>query len=180
MSKEKWKPIKGFENRYEISNLGRIISKERIVTTSNGVTRKYKARFLKLKPNKSRGYVAVRLYHNNKVFLQIEVHRLVALHFLPNPRNLPIVNHIDTNRSNNLFTNLEWVSHRDNILHKGAHKKGREKSKKKVYQYSKDGFFLKAWSSATDASEYGFDRSGIAQTCTGHKQFYRGFIWKYE
>lgn len=47
----------------------------------------------------------------------VSVHRLVAEAFLPNPQNLPHVNHIDRNRRNNGATNLEWVTHKDNMKH---------------------------------------------------------------
>lgn len=59
-------------------------------------------------------YVTLRLNHKKRSF---RVHRLVAEAFVPNPNNLPEVNHIDGNKTNNKSTNLEWCSHRDNIEH---------------------------------------------------------------
>lgn len=183
MSKnEEWKPVKGYENRYMVSDHGRVKSLERIIEALDGFERHYQEKFLKLKPNKVRGYTAVRLYDDKGNYKHIEVHRLVALHFLSNPDGLPIVNHIDQVRDNNHMDNLEWCSYAHNLLHRGAHRKGREKIKKKVFQYSLlDEEFIKAWPSATDcARETGIDRSGISHVCNGHKSHHAGFIWKFE
>lgn len=177
---EIWKPINGFENRYEISNFGNVISNSRVVITKDGYTRNYRQKKLKLKPCKCRGYTSARLYRSDGSYLHIDVHRLVALHFIPNPMGLPIVNHIDSARHNNHVNNLEWVTCKDNILHMGAHSKGREKLKKKVYQYNLDGTFIKAWLSATDAAANGYNRSGISQVCNGLASYYKGYYWSFQ
>ena len=65
-------------------------------------------------------YLSVYLCHNGKID-RVGVHRLVAQAFIPNPDNKPEVNHIDGNPSNNRVDNLEWCSHRDNILHSIKH-----------------------------------------------------------
>lgn len=178
---EIWKPIKGFEDKYEVSNYGRVKSLNRTTVDCNGNVRYYKGRLLKLKPNKVRGYTAVRLYKNGKVN-HIEVHRLVGIHFIPNPDNLPVINHLNTIRHNNHVDNLEWCSYGENIKHKGAFRKGREKMKKKVFQYSLDGDFIRTWNSATDIenSENEFKRSGVCHVCNGTKPTYKGFVWSYE
>lgn len=112
--------------------------------------------------------------------MHIEVHRLVALHFLSNPNGLPIVTHIDQVRDNNNVDNLEWCTYAHNLLHKEAHRKSREKIKKKVFQYTLDEDFLRAWPSATEcAREMGIDRSGISLVCNGHRSHHWGFIWKF-
>ena len=91
MDIEIWKPIKGFEGKYEVSNLGRIKS-----LISHKI----------LKPiTQSPGYYNVGL--ESKKFL---IHRLVAEAFLDNPKNYDCVNHIDGNKKNNLPENLEWCN----------------------------------------------------------------------
>ncbi len=70
-----------------------------------------------LKPENKNGYYQVKLYHNN-VRKNYSVHRLVGLHYLDNPNNLPQINHKDYNRLNNHVTNLEWVSSRENNCHR--------------------------------------------------------------
>ena len=180
MKKENWLPVNENEERYEISNWGRVKSLARIIEAKDGSTRYYPERILEPKPNKSRGYVAVRLYDDQGNYQHIEVHRLVALHFLENLDGLPLINHIDTIRHNNHVDNLEWCSYSKNLRHRGASKKSGEKRKKKVYQYSLDNEFLRAYTSATDAALEGYNRSGICNVCNGNRPHYKGFIWRYE
>lgn len=105
---EIFKPIKRYELLYEISNLGRIKSLAK--KWSNG----YKDEtFLSLKPSKS-GYVTVRL-NKDGIKESFSLHFLVASHFIENPNNLKEVNHKDHIRHNNVFGNLQWVTHADNI-----------------------------------------------------------------
>ncbi len=96
---EQWKVITTHPN-YSISNLGRI---------KNTETNRFKA----INPNKD-GYMCVTLYPGSAVFF---IHRLVALYFLENVDNKPIVNHIDSCRTNNFVDNLEWVTQKENARH---------------------------------------------------------------
>lgn len=94
---------------YEIHPDGRVFSKGRKV-------------FLKEDTSDKRGYKRVTLSHSGKLN-RIAVHRLVALAYVPNPEGLPDVNHIDHDPTNNHYTNLEWVTHSQNMLH--CHAAGR-------------------------------------------------------
>lgn len=98
--KEVWKPIKGFEEYYSVSNKGRVRNDIRLKLLTPG----------------SSNYLRVSLYYGPKpkVFL---VHRLVALAFIPNPLNLPEVNHMNLNRADNLVDNLEWSTRKTNSDH---------------------------------------------------------------
>lgn len=98
---EIWKTVKDFEN-YEISNFGNLRNK----TTG---------KFKKLSLNKE-GYIRTSI-SNGKKTISIAVHRLVALMFIANPGNKPLVNHKDSNRSNNHVDNLEWVTSSENAKH---------------------------------------------------------------
>lgn len=108
---EIWKDIYGYENLYQISNLGRIKSLSHINNLG------------KLRPEcilgnrlSDRGYHTAVLYNNGKP-KSFKVHRLVAFAFIPNPDNKPHVNHIDGVKSNNLINNLEWVTISENQKH---------------------------------------------------------------
>ncbi|SFN44956.1 NUMOD4 domain-containing protein [Salegentibacter flavus] len=178
---ELWVKIKGFENRYMISNRGRILSLGRVMTAKDGFIRNYPDRILKLKPHKNTGYCLARLYHHNgKTYEDFSVHRLVALHFLENSENLPVVNHIDTNRSNNHVDNLEWVTVAENLTHHGCHLRGGEKRKKKVFQYTDIGEFIRAWNSVQEAHDAGYNMNMVRKVCLGYRKRYRGFVWSYK
>lgn len=99
---EIWKPIKDYETRYQISNMGNIKSF-------------YRGKETLLKPqlNNTSPYLMIGLFKNNKLKRYL-IHRLVAQHFIPNPDNLPEVNHKDENKYNNCADNLEWCTHKYN------------------------------------------------------------------
>jgi hypothetical protein len=102
--KEQWKFIKDFNNKYQISNYGRIKSLKGL-----------KERILKTYKNYN-GYVKVGLHKNGKS-VKFRVHRLVALYFLENPLNKRTVNHKDFNKENNNVNNLEFMTIQENLKH---------------------------------------------------------------
>jgi hypothetical protein len=107
--REKFKTIRGYEKRYKISNFGRVYS---LLTK----------RIMSLHTSKQTGYVDVCLTatpYSQKTYV---IYRLVAEAFIPNPKNLPCINHKDTNRANNIVSNLEWCTHSYNT--KYAYKMG--------------------------------------------------------
>jgi len=110
MEEEIWKDVVGFENLYQISNLGQVKSLERTIKN-----RKIKSKIIKtfLINNK---YLKCTLHKENKSF-KFFIHRLVCLHFLPIIENKNQVNHIDKNSLNNNLNNLEWVSRIENMCH---------------------------------------------------------------
>lgn len=113
---EIWKDIADFPN-YQISNQGRVKSKERFtkVGIKNVKRAKRKEKILKLSHN-AKGYTQTILYRDKKPY-PIKIHRLVAIYFIPNKENKPQVNHKDGNKDNNCVTNLEWVTDLENKRH---------------------------------------------------------------
>ena len=115
---EIWKDIIGFEGSYQISSLGRIRSLDRFVNCKNGGLKLFKGQIKNVSENKRR-YKSICLSKNSKT-KNFDIHRLLAIHFIPNPENKKEVNHIDGNRMNNNLSNLEWNTPSENALH--AHK----------------------------------------------------------
>lgn len=113
-------------------------------------------------------------------------HRFVASCFIPNPDNLPEVNHKDETRDNNCVDNLEWCDHSYNINYGTRNKKAAEsrishpKLSKKVYQFTKDGNFVKEWQSLHEIERVlGFDIGFISCCCNGKRKTAYGCIWRY-
>ena len=123
------------------------------------------------------------------------VHRLIALTFISNPKNLPVVNHKNFDKSDNHIANLEWVTYSENSTHSftGKHREktliewvnkvqhiGAEASKTKVAQYDFQDNLLNVFNSQREASEKtGTCRSSITRCVTGHRKTAGGYKWKY-
>lgn len=116
---EEWRPVKGWETIYHVSNLGRVkrlAHVDKYVRSDTGKTVDRYVADLIMKLQDHDGYDEVGLIYMNKTEY-IMVHRLVAQAFVPNPDNLPQVNHIDGNKRNNKLSNLEWCTGQENIDH---------------------------------------------------------------
>ena len=114
---EIWKKIKGYEDYYEISNFAKVKSLERIAVNSKN--RKLKTKFLK--PSIRNGYYRICLFKDGTEF-RYSLNRLVALHFVDNPNNLPFVNHLNGIKLDDRAINLEWCTASENTIH--AYKTG--------------------------------------------------------
>ena len=112
---EIWKDIPSFVGVYQVSNLGRVKSFDRVISTGCGSFKSWKGREMKTTID-SLGYKIVGLCKDGTRTL-FKVHRLVAGSFLDNPLNLPQVNHIDGCKSNNVVSNLEWCTASQNVQH---------------------------------------------------------------
>ena len=132
-----WKDVPGFEDLYEISDTGIVRSKDRTRTDTLGRVRSWKGRVLNpdIAPN---GYYRVSLADGPRKS-QKYLHRLLAELFIPNPDNLPQVNHKDGNKLNCSLDNLEWVSVQDNIIHAYQHGLINHVRGKRHFNYGKRG-----------------------------------------
>jgi hypothetical protein len=156
---ELWHQI--YDLNYEISNFGNI----RNLIYKN---------LLKFKI--SNGYRTI--YIQNRYF---SIHRLVALYFVENPQSNNIVNHVDGDKTNNHFTNLEWTTQQKNVKH--SVKNGLISCfEREVWQYSLDGTLLQKYKSVTEAAFImGCSRRLIDLVCkkSPKNKTAKGYIWKY-
>ena len=191
---EIWKDISGCNN-YQISNFGKVKSKQRI---ANNRLRKEKI----LKPsNNKKGYIQINIKDNNNCYKTFKIHRLVAEAFIPNPEHKEQVNHIDGNKRNNCVNNLEWCTQDENMAH--SYKIGlRDKSKmaenmrqlgrnskgkqghhiRNILQIDKEtNKVLREWRCILDASkELNISNTSIQNACTKRSKTAGGYKWKYK
>lgn len=112
--KEEWRNIVGFDCKYKISNTGKVLSVARLQW--NGFVW-WQSKEIQLKPSPIATYLYVDLLNRGEKRVRFAIHRLVATHFIPNPDNLPQVNHKDGNKQNNNVENLEWCTSKYNLEH---------------------------------------------------------------
>lgn len=180
MKEEIWRPIKDYDGLYEVSNLGRVRSVERIETLSDGRKHLHKGKILK--PAKGTGgYLICKLYKNSK-HKTITVHRLVAKAFIPNPDNLPQVNHRDENKRNNCVSNLEWCSCKYNINYGTGIQRSTEKRSKSVLQLDiNTGRVIYEYPSLMEVvRKLNISQSRISDCCRGKRKTAYGYKWKYK
>lgn len=191
MNEEVWRDIKGYEEKYQISNLGRVKS------LSFNKTGEKKL----LKPHDNgNGYLTVCLWKDNR-YKHKYIHRLVAEAFLPNPENKPCIDHINTNRDDNRIENLRWCTYSENLMNPITNKKSSE-THREIYQGNNNpnygnrgksntlsipilqldlfGNIIKLWYGAKETErENNFDASTITKCCKGKKLTHKGFRWVY-
>lgn len=170
---EIWKPIKGYESIYEISNLGNV---------RNVNWRGQGYRLVKLHHDKD-GYLRVGL-NKNKIKHMKYVHRLVAEAFVENPLNKPFVNHKDEIKDNNIVDNLEWVTYTENNNYGTRNQRvsasKRNTNCKAVNQFDLDGKLIKKWISLNEIRrQTGYDITHIMRVCKGIKHTGYGYRWEY-
>jgi hypothetical protein len=178
---EVWKDIAGYEGLYQVSNMGRVRSLDRMVKgryspyLQKGRVLRYSfARHAKLK------YKEVTLCKSGKLKTHL-IHRLVAQAFVPNLGGYDVVNHLDENTLNNKSDNLEWCTQKHNINYGTGLQRRSATRKIPVLQYSKNGDFLAEYPSQRDAAQAtNGSFQAIGQCCLGHIPSSGGFIWRHK
>src|SRR5699024_5394641 len=170
-----WKDIPGYEGLYKVSDNGdvyNIKSKRKLKLTVSDA-----------------GYHKVNLRNNGSVKTHL-VHRLVALSFIPNPKEKPQVNHIDEDSLNNSLSNLEWCTPKENCNHGTRLERIRnlidyesvaKKNSKPILQIDKNGQVVRRWKSAKECKrETGYDDSNISKCLRGKVKTSYGYTWEYD
>lgn len=179
LPRRKWKDIKGYEGKYQVSNLGEVRSLNYGGTNN---TKIMKSR------TDCKGYKRIQLSKNGKP-KTYKVHRLVAIAFIPNPNSLPQVNHKNEVKDDNRASNLEWCTNKYNCNYgtrsrrQGESIKGVNNSQARKVMLVNTG---KIFNTVTEASnKYNVHRSAIAKCCRGEYKFAgkdeegNKLIWKY-
>lgn len=178
---EIWKTIDGFSS-YQVSNYGRIKSVSRIVKNKYS-TRKIEEKILTPKIG-TNGYYSYPLGNDDGVRKSVSIHRLVAKAFIPNPNNLPCVNHKDENKLNNEVANLEWCTYSYNNNYNN--RKEREiktqqetsPKNKAINQLSKNGKIIATFISLREAQrETNIPHNNISEVINGKRKTAGGFYW---
>ena len=184
---ETWKPVVGYEGLYEVSDFGEVRSLGRWVNTRGGGKRFLKGKVLRPQKN-IWGYLFVTLYKEGKSKMHT-VHRLVATAFIPNPDNLPEINHKDEDKTSNVATNLEYCDRKYNHNYGtvnqriSAAQRNDPNRSKKLVQLTLDYVFVKEWPSTAECERNGFSSSAVSACCRNkywlQKNVHKGFRWMY-
>lgn len=178
-------PIEDLSDKYAVSNKNRIKSLRRICICGNPPhERIVEERIMKLKLDKD-GYQIVCLRNNGKAYY-LKVHRLVAMAFIPNPLNLPMINHKDENKQNNIPENLEWCDAKYNTNYgtnrERAKRFGKDHANSKpILQIDPNtNEVIREWESIRQVErELGYSHGNIWFACNFNKVRYNS-KWKYK
>ena len=172
-----WKAVSGYEGLYVVNSCGVVKSLGRSLTRKDGRSYNREERVL-TQHTDTKGYMKVHLCKDGKP-KNAFVHRLVAQAFIPNPDNLPQVNHINEDKSDNRVENLEWVTCRENVNHGTGIFRNAIARSVPVVRISQDGG-TKWFRSASHAAKVMHIVSQGIQNCCAHRQrTYKGYQWEY-
>ena len=178
---EIWKDVKDYEDKYQVSNLGKVRSKERYFNNNGGLQKVYEKILKQHRQYRKNDneYLFVNFSIKHKTINKL-VHRLVAQAFLENYNEYLEVNHKDGNKTNNNINNLEMMTRNENVLHSYNILK-RKTNGKIICQYDINNNFIKEYNSACEAyRETQICRSCINDCCNGRIKTAGGYIWRFK
>lgn len=170
-NEEKWKDIEDFEGLYAVSDRGRVKRYyEKKVPNNCYLTNGGKIIYERfLKPHTNHGYERVNLTKDGK-YKQYSLHRLVAQAFIPNPNQLPEINHKNYDKMDNRVDNLEWCDRSYNNKHK----------RKRIIQLTKKGTKIRIWNSVEEIeNNLGYKAKIIIRCCNKETYYAYGYSWRF-
>lgn len=187
-NEEIWKDIEGYDGKYMISSFGRVKS----IWRNNQYKSQIGSPTFLTPTTHKQGYLWVSLVKDGKSKAHF-IHRLVAQAFIPNPDNLPQVNHKDEDKTNNMVwvnedgsidydkSNLEWCDAKYNSNYGTRNERCKKKIAKPIIQTTLDGKFVKEYSSMSEAEKIdGYDSAYISLVCNGKRKSAYGYKWHFK
>lgn len=182
---EIYKPIKGYENLYKISNLGNIKSIDRvehIITENKDYFRIKKGKVLKKTIN-TNGYYYITLHGEDGTLKTVAIHRLVANNFLDNPNSLKCVNHKDENKLNNNVNNLEWCTYEYNNNYGTKVERLKHSNNwrsRQIVMIDCDGNIINEYTSINSVKDDGYDVGAVFRCLNNKQKTHKNKIFKYK
>lgn len=178
MEQEQWLDVKGYKGLYKVSSFGQVKMTGRYKRHRNDsyeyISPKILNTFIVC------GYLKCKLRSKDGIAKMVSVHRIVAETFIPNPNNLPQVNHKDENKQNNHVDNLEWCTAKYNANYGTGIQRCNKARYKKVAQYDKHGTLVAHFDSMKDAMiKTGVSYSLISSCCNGRINIAKGYVFKF-
>lgn len=173
---EEWRDVVGYDYDYFISSMGRLVVGNKHWIDKNGILHKRAPKLLRPHIN-SFGYKVSAFIKNSKR-VDVKIHKLVALYFIPNPNNYQSIDHIDRNKTNNHVFNLRWCNQSMNMsnpLTKLAMSKAKSIP---IVGISPNGKFV-FYKSASATSKDGFSPTSVTKVCKGKNQTHNGYRFMY-
>ena len=187
LKNEEWKEVPDYEGLYMVSTSGRVVSLDRITCTKDGNQRHNKPSLLNPQKEGKAGYYRVNLRKNGKT-KTCNIHRLVALAFIPNPLNKPEVDHIDTDKTNNNVKNLRWCSAVENMRNPLTMKRMRNTVYDNITKHKRftrpvasirNGNIVKTYPSLRSVSQDGYNPDCVWNCCNGKSKIHGELQWMY-
>ena len=174
---KEWKDIEGFEGLYQISNSGEVKSVERLKRNNLGF-QTVNERIRKLSKDKD-GYLQICLSKNSRHYIK-KIHRLVAEAFIPNPNNLPVINHKNEDKQDNRVENLEWCTIKYNTNYGNGIRKMAITQGRPVIQLNNGNVVEEFYSTQEASRQTGVPQANIYKVCVGERKTAGGYEWRFK